>query len=148
MKLKTILPVVCVWALAVMASSVHAQAPTAYKPGDLLTFTVRFEGESASKLSNAGVHLDLTTPVHDDQKAFITYLNVTGGQTKPGTFDTVLRIPDFIASGTYKLTHVNAGTPYVNFDYAQDLPDITITVDNSDHFAKPALKSVEKTSHP
>jgi hypothetical protein len=139
----------CASAILFVGSQALAQAPTAYKPGDLLTFTVRFDGDGIDKLNNANVHLDLMSPVHEDQKAFVKYLNVSSGNpTRPGVFDVSLKIPDFIASGTYTVRSVSTGTAYVNFTYNDDLPVITITVENNEHFTQPSLKSVEKTSHP
>ncbi|MGO9952883.1 MAG: hypothetical protein ACLPN1_11835 [Dissulfurispiraceae bacterium] len=138
----------CVGA-ALTTSTAFAQVPTAYKPGDTLSFTIKFDGEGLEKLTNASVNLTLTSPVKEDQKAFLTYINVSAGSgARPGVFEVSAKIPDYTASGTYTLHVVNTGTPYVGFSYSEGLPSITITVINNDRFEKPKLRSVEITSKP
>ena len=151
MATKTITRALCaLFAYVALATTAQAQAPTAYKPGDTLTFTVKFEGDGVDRLTGAQVTLDLTSHPQDDQKAFLTSLNAnrTPAGGRAGVFDVSIKIPDFIASGTYMLRRVSTGTPYVGFSYSEDLPAITITVENHEHFTEPKLKSVEKTSNP
>jgi hypothetical protein len=148
-KTKTIFFALCaVCASAVFSiSTAFAQSPTVYHPGDSLSFTVKFDGDGVEKLTAAQVSLALSSPVREDQKAFLTSINLnSGGATRPGVFDASGKIPDFVASGTYTLRQVSTGTQFVGFLYRSDLPTITIAVENNQHFTQPQLKSVEKTS--
>jgi hypothetical protein len=152
MKTKLIVRVLytfCVGAILTLCSEAFAQAPTAYKPGDTLSFTVRFEGDGIDRLAGAQVNLVLTSPIHDDQKNFLTYINANAGSAaKPGIFEATIKIPDFVASGTYTLRQVSTSTAYVGFTYKDDFPPITITVENKENFSQPKLKGIEITSKP
>lgn len=132
-----------------LAPTVLAQATAVYHPGDTLSFTVKFDGDGVEKLTGAQVNLTLTSPPREDQKAFLTYINVSAnGAVRPGVFEASGKIPDFVASGTYTLRQVSTGTQFVGFTYRDNLPSITIVIENDQHFTEPKLKSVEKTSNP
>ena len=142
----------CVGA-ALTTSTASAQIPTAYKPGDLLTFIVVFDGPGTDQIGAINVEMHLTTPQHNDQPSFST--GFAASKIKPlggGKFEVSTIIHEYVASGTYAFNRVTAGPAELggiwDYPHAEGAPPITIIVDNDKHFAKPTLKSVEKTSKP
>jgi len=122
--------------------------PTPIHPGQTRTYTVRFEGQYADKLTGAQLTFNLFHgDVPPNQAGFSGQLRFT--DSKPmgdGVFEVSGMIPTTLASGVYKLVRVNAGTRDVGVSYQDGLPDIVITVDNPDRFVAPALKSVTEVS--
>jgi len=142
------------WLCALCASfastvsvSVFAQAPTAYKPGDTIVFTVKFVGADVDKINQIQVNL-IDAQVPDDQQGFNNYFNADDTkQVGPDTFEVSGKILPNTASGAYTLRQIAAGSPPIGgeiFSYRDGLPNITIKIDNPARLKKPELKSVEK----
>lgn len=130
-------------------SAAFAQAPTPYHPGDTISFTVTFDGPDVSKLTGANLYFRTSDAVRPDQKGFATQLAFSGSNTlRPGSFKVSLTIPENAASGSYHLFQANTGTPDVGWVYQDNLPSVTIEVDNSKHLAMPTLKSVTQDPRP
>lgn len=150
-KTKTILralSAMCVSAVLTI-STAFAQAPVPYHPGETLTFTVAFDGPDIAKLTGAQLYFRLSGALHPDQHGFTTQLSFNQSKTiRPGSFEVSLTIPDNAASGSYKLFQANTGTPDVGWSYQDNLPSLTIEVDNSTHLAMPTLKGITQDPRP
>jgi len=99
----------CVGAV-LTSSTALTQAPTAYKPDDLLTFTVVFDGAGIDQIGAINVNMRLTTPRREDQPSFSQ--EFAASIVKPlgaGKFEVSTRIPQYVASGTYVFNGVTAG---------------------------------------
>ena len=85
--------------------------PAVHHPGDIITFTVSFEGVDASRLTGAQLTFNLLPPrVPDNQAGFTTEIRASDSEKlSPGTFRVSGKIPETVATGSYRLDRVDTG---------------------------------------
>lgn len=136
-------------ASTIFTAAAFAQAPTPYHPGETLSFTVTFTGPDADKVVGAQLSFELSGNAEPGQEAFSRTMMAGGGnEAAKGSLTVGVMIPKGIATGTYKLTRLSAGTRDVGWVYQSGLPDITVRVENPSHLKQPVLQSIKETSKP
>ena len=139
------------WACVVLAtlSSVVAQTPKVYRPGDRIPYRITFEGANAARLNRVQLHFSLITPASDDQvhPPFLQNLWLTGSTPKmvsPGVYGVTIIIPAYAPAGTFSLDMVEVTSGPFTHDYMTGLPDLTFVVGNATRPPEwPELKGIE-----
>lgn len=134
-----------------VCSTALSQPRVPYHPGDTITIAISFEGADASRV-RTGIAYFGVSGTRSHQAGFQAELGFDNAKPAgPNTIEVSFKVGSHVASGTYKLTQVRAGTEGdspVSIIYNDGLPAFNLTIENPERFEKPTIKSVKDVSKP
>lgn len=122
----------------------YAQAPTVFKPGDKISFTVKFEEIGKDQISSVVLNSQIDGNPANDQSGFGTAFSINNPRKlSTDTFEVSVVIPGNIASGRYMITFIDvnmASGAYYRFD--APAPSLRFDIKNDAILTKPKLKGL------